>query len=231
MPNPVIGMIGSSVGGSVLSANAQKKAASQASAAQIAAAEMSIKEQRRQFDAVQKLLAPYVGAGTTALSQQMALIGSSGADAQQAAINAIQASPEFGALTSAGEEAILAQGAATGGLRGGNVQGALAKFRPEILSGLINQQYSRLGGLASMGQASATGQATAAQNMGANIGNLYGQIGASQAGAALARGQAASNMFGNIAGAAGYGFGSFATPVGSPGGLPAGATLFGKWGF
>lgn len=231
MPNPVIAMIGASVGGSVLSANAQKKAASQASAAQIAAAEMSIKEQRRQFDAVQKLLAPYVSAGTSAIGQQMALIGAGGADAQQAAINAIQAGPEFAALTSAGEEAILAQGAATGGLRGGNVQAALAKFRPEILSGLINQQYSRLGGLAQMGQSSATGQASAAQQMGANIGNLYGQIGASQAGAALASGQAASNVFGNIAGAAGYGFGSFATPVGSPGGLPAGATLFGKWGF
>lgn len=231
MPNPVIGMIGASVGGSVLSANAQKKAASQASAAQVQAADKSIEEQRRQFDAVQKLLAPYVGAGTTAIGQQMALIGAGGADAQQAAINAIQAGPEFAALTSAGEEAILQNASATGGLRGGNVQGSLAKFRPEILSGLINQQYSRLGGLASMGQASATGQATAAQNMGANIGNLYGQIGAAQAGSALASGQAMSNVFGNIAGAAGYGFGSFATPVGSPGGLPAGATLFGKWGF
>ena len=231
MPNPVIGLMGASVGGSVLSASAQRKAASQASAAQVEAADKSIEEQRRQFAEVQRLLAPYVGAGTTALSQQMALIGSSGADAQQAAINAIQAGPEFGALTSAGEEAILAQGAATGGLRGGNVQAALAKFRPEILSGLINQQYSRLGGLTEIGANAAARQASAGTTLGTNIGNLYGQIGASQAGAALARGNATANMFGNIAGAAGYGFGSFATPVGSPGGLPAGATLFGKWGF
>lgn len=231
MPNPIIGLVGASVGGSLLSANAQKEAGQAAAAAQTAASEASIEEQRRQFDAVQKLLKPYVEAGTTAIGQQLALIGASGPQAQRTAIAAIEASPEFEALTRAGEEAILQQASATGGLRGGNTQAALAKFRPEILSGLINQQYSRLGGLTTTGQASAAGQAQAAQAMATNIGNLYGQIGAAQAGSALASGQAQANLFGNIAGAAGYGFGAFATPPGTAGGLPAGATLFGQWGF
>jgi hypothetical protein len=99
--------------------------------------------------------------------------------------------------------------------RGGNVQGALAKFRPEVLSSLINQQYQRLGGLTSLGQASAAGQAAGGMGLASNISNLYGQQGnALAAGAlqrgdiaaqsALARGQANANMFGNIAGSVGF---------------------------
>lgn len=231
MPNPIIGLVGASAAGSVLSANAQKKAAGKAAAAQTAAVDQSVAEQRRQFDAMKQLLAPYVSAGETALTKQLGLIGLGGEGEQQAAISALEAGPEFGALTRSGEEAILQNAAATGGLRGGNVQEALAKFRPEVLSGLISQQFSRLGGIAEMGQNAASGQASAGMSLANNLSNLYGQAGAATAGAALARGQANANLFGNLAGAAGYGMGAFATPVGTPGGLPEGATLFGKWGF
>ena len=79
MPNPVIGMIGASVGSAFVQSNAAKKAASQ----QSAAAQKGIDEQRRQFDAMQALLKPYVEAGTGALSNQLALAGVSGAEAQQ----------------------------------------------------------------------------------------------------------------------------------------------------
>ena len=122
-----------------------------------------------------------------------------------------------------GEEGILQSASATGGLRGGNVQEALAKFRPEILSSLINQQYSRLGNIAGMGQSAAAGQASAGMNMASNIGNLYGQQGAAQAGAALARGQATANMWGNIAGSVGLaaGLGGFGGG-GAGGGAPQG---------
>lgn len=157
MPNPMVAMIGASVGSAVMQSNAQKKAAGQ----QAASAQQGIEEQRRQYDAMQALLKPYVEAGTGALSNQLALTGVSGAKAQQAAINAIQQGPEFAALTRQGEEAILQSAAATGGLRGGNVQGALAQFRPQVLSSLIEQQYGRLGGLASAGQNAATGVGTA----------------------------------------------------------------------
>lgn len=192
MPNPVVGLIGASVGSSVI----QSRAASKASSAQTASAQQGIDEQRRQFDAVRELLAPFVEGGTTAFGQQMALTGAAGADAQRAAIQALERGPEFQALTRQGENAILQQAAATGGLRGGNVQAALAQFRPQILSGLIEQQYGRLGGLAAMGQQSAAGVGTAGMQTGANISNLMQQQGAAQAGSALAQGQAWGNLLG-----------------------------------
>ena len=93
---------------------------------------------------------------------------------------------------------MLQRASATGGLRGGNIQAALAQFRPQMLQQAIEQQYGRLGGFAGAGlgvteqlyrggQASAAGQASQAQTTGANVANLLGQQGAAQAGGALGR--------------------------------------------
>lgn len=215
------------VGSTVVSGAIQSRSASKAASAQTAAADAGIEEQRRQFDAVQELLAPFVGAGTTALGQQAALVGVEGPEAQRAAIQAIEQGPEFEALTRQGEEAILQQAAATGGLRGGNIQSALAQFRPQILSGLIEQQYGRLGGLAAMGQASAANQAAFGQTTGANISNLMQQQGAAQAGAALAQGQAWGNTLGSLGTLAGRGlaYQGF-TPEGASAPLTFGQGMF-----
>lgn len=204
-------IIGSAIVGGVMSSNAQKSAAKSASRAQQQAADQSIAEQRRQFDAVQQLMAPYVQSGTTALSRYNALTGLSGEEAQQSMIQQISSGAEYGALVRAGEEGILQSASATGGLRGGNTQSALAKFRPEILSSLIRDEYSRLGGMVSMGQNAAAGVGNAGMQLGQNISDQYGQIGQAQAGAALARGQATANMWGNIAGSVGLaaGLGGF----------------------
>ncbi len=224
MPDPVTGLLAAtSIGGAAMQSSAQKEAAS----ATTQAADKSIEEQRRQFDAVQALLKPYIDTGTTALSRQSALIGLGGADAQTAAIRALEQGPEFQSLVQQGESAIMQSAAATGGLRGGNVQAALAQFRPQILSGLIEQQYSRLGGLASQGQASAVGQAEAGLQTGQNISSLYGQIGASQAGAALQRGQVWGNLIGDTSmllgrGAALQGY----TPKGATAPLTFGQGMF-----
>lgn len=103
------------------------------------------------------------------------------------------------AMTQQGENAILQQGSATGGLRGGNTQGALAQFRPQMLSNLINQQYGRLGGITQMGQASAAGVGAAGMQSGAQIADLLGQQGAAVAGGQLALGQAAAAPFNTAA--------------------------------
>lgn len=177
-------------GATLLSGYFQGRSAKEAAAIQAGAAEAGIAEQRRQFDSMQALLAPYVQAGAGALGGQQALAGLQGPDAQRAAIEAIQNSPEMAALTTQGETAILQNASATGGLRGGNVQAALAQFRPQVLSSLINQQYSRLSGLAGMGQASAAGVGAAGQQSGITIADLLAQQGAAQAGGQIGAGQA-----------------------------------------
>jgi len=182
----------------VMSSNAQQDAAESAAGAQTAASEASIAEQRRQFDAVQELLKPYVTAGQGAIEGQQGLLGLAGPEAQQQAIAALEAGPQFQSMMKQGENAILQNASATGGLRGGNVQATLAQFRPQLLSQLIESQFSKLGTVSGLGQASAAGQAAAAQQTGANIGNALTQQGQAAAGAALASGQAQAQMWGNI---------------------------------
>lgn len=195
------------VAGSVITgamaSNAQSAAAASAAGAQTASSAASIAEQRRQFDAVQKLLAPYSGAGEQSIAAQQSLLGLSGADAQRQAIAGIESSPQFQSMMQQGENAILQNASATGGLRGGNVQATLAQFRPQLLSQLIESQFSKLGTVSGLGQASAAGQAAAAQQTGANIGNALTQQGQAAAGAALAQGQAQAQMWGNIGGTIG----------------------------
>lgn len=216
------------VGSAVVSGVVQSNAAKKASGQQAASAQKGIDEQRRQFEALQLLMKPYVETGTTALGQQAALIGAGGAEAQQKAINALQQGPEFNALVQQGEQGILQSAAATGGLRGGNVQGALAQFRPQVLSSLIEQQYNRLGGLSTMGQNAAAGVGTAGMQTGTNISNLLAQQGAAQAGGTLASGQAWGNALGSVAGGLGRGMAYQGyTPQGATAPLTFGQAMLG----
>jgi hypothetical protein len=78
-----------------LQGKAAKSAAGDASAAQLAAAQMSVAEQRRQFNQMRKLLQPYVGAGNTALTAQLNLMGLGGQRATSNAVNRLRNSDRF----------------------------------------------------------------------------------------------------------------------------------------
>jgi hypothetical protein len=255
MPNPIVAIAGSSLAGGLLQSSAAKSAAR----TQAGAAEAGIEEQRRQFDEIQKLLAPYVQAGQGAIGgfqpfqeagaqafdQQQALAGLQGPEAQQAAISQIESSPFLQSQIEQGERALLQRAGATGGLRGGNVQAALAQFRPQMLQQAIEQQYGRLGGFAGTGlgvtealyrggQASATGQASAAGSLGQGVAGLLQQQGAARAGGQLAGAAPFANLLnlpGQLAGINyartgefGFGnlFGGAAPMTPATGGIPSG---------
>lgn len=193
MPDPITALV---VGGSqLIGSSMQASAAGDAAAIQSGAAEAGIAEQRRQFDAMRELLKPYTEAGLPALEAQQAFLGLQGPEAERAAIERIRGGETFQALASQGEEALLQRASATGGLRGGNIQGALAQFRPQLLSSLIEQQYGRLGGLTTMGQRSAAGVGAAGMETGTNVANLLAQQGAARAGGELGEAKAYGQLF------------------------------------
>jgi hypothetical protein len=196
MPNPVTGvMAAASVGSAAIGANAAKRAGRQ----QVQAAETGTAEQRLAREEMRRLLEPYVSAGTPALQSMMGAVGLRGPEEQAAFIAQQEQSPIFQALARQGEEAMAQNASATGGLRGGNLQGALAQFRPALLNQFLEQQYGRLGGLAQMGQASAAGVGSAGMTSASNIGNLLGQAGAARAGATLGSAQAFGQGLSDIA--------------------------------
>ncbi|MEQ1073046.1 MULTISPECIES: hypothetical protein [Acinetobacter] len=210
---PAAAIAAGSIGLGLISSNkaakAQKNAANQAADAQIQSNQAAIDEQKRQFDAIQELMKPYVNAGTGALAGQQDLLGLNGTDKQQAAIDAINNSQAMQTYMQQGENAILQNASATGGLRGGNTQAALSQFRPQLLNQLLTQQFQNLGGLTSIGQNAAAGVGNAGMQSANNIGNLLQQSGAAQAGNALAQGQATANQWagiGNLVGQLGGAF-------------------------
>ncbi len=203
------------------SAHKQSAAAKDAAKRQGKAADAGIAEEQRQFDAIRELLAPYVKAGSEATDSQRAFLGLAGADAEREAIAGVENSQQFQAGAKEGENAILQNASATGGLRGGNTQTALAKFRPNLLSQIIAQRFAGLGDLAGRGQASAAGQAAAGQNSANAVAGLLQDQGAAQAGAALARGNAAAGFGNTLAQAGGTLAGYFAN---RPGVVPPPAT-------
>ncbi len=194
-------------------------------------------------------LIAYQDAGSSALQQQQAAMGLAGPEAQQEYIQGLESSPYMQAMMEQGENAMLQNASATGGLRGGNIQGALAQFRPQMMQQYMDRNYSRLGGLAAQGgnvgqflagqgqaatsnlfaggQAAAAGQAASAQQTGANIANLQGQAGASEAGLAMAQGNNMANLFGMAGQGIGYGLANRAPAVQAPFMQPGGAPAMG----
>ena len=196
----ITGALVAGVAGAAISSSAQEDAANTAAGAQTAASNAQIEAEKEALAETRALLQPYVDAGDSALIGQLDLLGmgENGYDGQQAAISNIEQSPLFNELVKQGEDAMLQNAAATGGLRGGNMQGALAQYRPQMLNQQIQQQYGQLAGLSALGQNAAAGTGNAAQNVAGNIGTAYGNIGAAQAGSALASGQATANLAGGI---------------------------------
>ena len=153
---------------------------------------------------INEQLQPYQQTGQDALSQQRALAGLDGPEAQAQAQAGVQGGAQFGALAQQGENAILQNASATGGLRGGNTQGALAQFRPQLLQQLLEQQYSRLSGFSQQG----LGATQQSQSLGAGVAAPdyaelllgRGRVGATNA---LASGRADQNKYAGIANFAG----------------------------
>jgi len=142
----------------------------------VTAAEQATQAQQAATEQAMETYSPYLQAGEQALAQQQALLGLSGEEAQQAAINAIQQGSEYQTLLKEGEASILQNAAATGGLRGGNTQGALAQYSPTLLNNLISQKYSQLGGLTGLGQNAASNVAGLQTGLGGiNASNILGQ--------------------------------------------------------
>lgn len=199
------------VGASVYGAKKSADAAGKAADAQSDASEAGIAEQQRQYDKMVELLSPYVNAGTGSLTGQQDILGLNGAAAQKNAISGIESSDYFKSTAQQGENAILQNASATGGLRGGTTQGALAQFRPQLLNQLVQQQYQNLGGITALGQNSAAQTGNSGMQSANNISGLLAQQGQARAGGYIGAANATNQGINNLIqlGGAAYGAGAF----------------------
>ena len=172
-----------------------KSAAKDASKAQQQGVELGMEEQKRQFDALQALMQPYVQSGTGALQGQNDLLGLNGFDSQQSAIGNIENSPFFQSQYQQAENALLQNASATGGLRGGNFQEALADNRSNMLYNNVQSQLQGLSGAAANGQSAAAGLGGSGMQFGQQAADGYNNIGQAQAGYDMYKSNLYSGMF------------------------------------
>lgn len=172
---------------SIFSGGQQAKAAKQASAAQAAAAQKGIDAITGQQAATTANLQPWVTSGQEAVGAQSNLLGLNGNDPQDAAIKALQDSPLYKSLFSNGQNTVLANGSATGGLRGGNIQNSLAHFGSDTLAQVIQQQLQNLGGVSGQGAQTGAALGQLGANASSGIADLFTNQGAAQAGGIMGK--------------------------------------------
>lgn len=186
--------------GGMLGAGSQKRAVKKATKAQVDALDKAIAEQRRQFDVTNTNFAPYRDIGGKGLAGLGDLTGVNGTDAQGSAIEALKASPFYQSLFRTGEEAVLQNASATGGLRGGNTERGLADFGADTLMQTIQQQLASLGGLAGMGMGATNATAGFGQNASNAVSGFLNNQGQARASGALAIGGINNQMWNNAGG-------------------------------
>ena len=166
-----VGVAGGTIVSGMLTSQQQaaaQRAANRANAriaqGQLAAGIAGANEQGRQFNILQKglfdrrqaageILDPISQRGELASSEQAALLGLLGPEAQEAAYGTLQQSPGQRFLRERQERALLRNSAAIGGLGGGNVRTALQQQAAGFAQEDINQRLAMLGALGSQGQA------------------------------------------------------------------------------
>jgi hypothetical protein len=153
---------------------------------------------RGDYATAQQFQAPYREYGQEAAQREAALTGALGPEAQQQAFAEYQASPALGFLQEQSERALMRNASALGGLGGGNVRQDLTKLTADLYSQDFQNQFNRLGDIATRGYGAAATSAGLGQNMATGAANL-GATGAGyqmQAGRDIsnAQGQTAANM-------------------------------------
>jgi hypothetical protein len=186
----LFGALGGLIGGAKA-----KKSSKKAAKAQIAGMQQGIGEQQRQLGVTTGMFQPWLQGGTEAAGMYGNLVGTGGWDAQQEAINQLQASPFYQSLYRNGEEALLQNASATGGLRGGNTERSLADFGADTLSTTIDRQLSALGGLSQQGYNAAGALGGFGANTANNVTSLLTGQGQAKADDIMRRAAITANMW------------------------------------
>jgi hypothetical protein len=176
----------------------QQDAINKAAELQLQGTQETLAQQQAQWEQAQQWMAPYMQAGNQGLQGMMSMSGLNGPEAEAAMMAGVENSPYFQALVGQGEQGMLQNASATGGMRGGNMQGALAQYRPAMLKAEIENKYNKLAGITNLGQSTTVGGVAAGAQSSAAMANTIMGGAEGQANAAMAMGGAQDTMFNNL---------------------------------
>lgn len=182
-------------GATAYSANRQSAAAKAGARASQQATDASIAEQQRQFDLTRADQKPWLDAGTSALGRLSA--------ASTGDMSSFFKDPGYQFTLDQGLQMKDRGAAARGGLFSGGHQADLMRYGQGLASQEFGNWWNRQAGLAGVGQSAANNLGQMGMTMAGNNANLRMGNADNLRQSSYARGQAQSNMAGNIAGIAG----------------------------
>lgn len=188
-----VGTAAAIIGGSLIGGAASAFGASKAADAQKKAAQQASNIQKQQYEQTRADLAPYRETGSNALSQYQSLLGLNGQAKAQEALQGYTQSPYLSQLVTDTQRGVDASSAARGGLFSGATAQAIGNKTGQLYLGDYNNYLSRIGGLADTGLSAAgqTGQFGA--NAAAGRANSAMQAGNAQAGGWINMANSANN--------------------------------------
>lgn len=203
--------------------DAQKTANAESLAASRQAMQDQLALSREQYNQQRSDLSGYREQGGQGLNALSTLLGANGADEQALALADFQNDPTLQALITGGERSVLKGASATGQLRSGSAQSALAGVSPSIIQNALNDRIGQLSGLAGLGLNAANMTGQAGQNMQRYSDAAMSGYGANASAIAQSNGQL--NSVNPLLNSLGYGLGYLGSPQG--GGLLTGLeTMF-----
>ena len=233
-------VIGSTVVGGLISADAAGDAADTAAGASREASAASIAEQRRQYDLSRADYAPYLAAGTGAVNRLGAGVAAGGEFGSVTPFDFRydqNTDPGYGFRFSEGMKGLERGAAARGGLLSGATLRGITRYGQDMGSqeyqnafnryttgfnantGERNQLFNRLSGVAGTGQTATNQIGAQGATMASNIGNAYMTNAANTGNAAMAAAGQRQSAFGGAANALGRMYGNYGrSPYGGGGG-------------
>ncbi|MEW8073989.1 MAG: tail fiber domain-containing protein [Candidatus Thiodiazotropha sp.] len=179
------------------------KAAKRAAEAQVKSTQLGVDELRRQFDATQGNLTPFINAGQGVVGDVVNAGTVGGLDERLAAI---MGSDMFSALREERERAVQNQLARSGMRRSGRALQAAADIPTDLALAIEQALFGRQANLMGSGQNAAAGLGSLGANASGGIANLYSRMGQARGNAILqgqqANAQKGANLLaGGLAGA------------------------------
>jgi len=204
------------IGGS-LSARGAKSAAQENAAAQNNALNM----QRQIYDENVARQQPFLETGTEFFNK-LAGIHRDPSTAE----GMMRMDPGYGFRLGEGMKALDRQAAARGGLISGRAMKAAQRFGQDYASSEFDKAYSRLAGMANIGPRAAGVMSDLGTRFADTAGQIYGNIGSTNANAMLAR----TSSYGDALGSAGRQFGRYYESMNSPNQFVSGPNAFRSFG-
>lgn len=206
-----VGAAGVASAGLSYAASSEQEAAAMAGMdAQERSQYRAMEEQKRAAAKFNELMKPFIAPGDKAFKIQQDLAGMGSANGLKYQIQNVLNGPEYQQMIKVGNNNILQNASATGGLRGGNTEQALMTLSPTILNQLMNQRYQRVSDIANVGYNARLASGNAELNTGSALAQNQQNIGDAQATGALGVAQANANGLNAI----GQGIGAIGGAVG-----------------